>query len=530
MTEEPIRSVPVGVPDDEAERRSRTLRELLQRIRAEPDFPTLKESIQSIQRISRADDTHLRALTGHVMRDAALAGKVLRLINAAFYGQAGAGSIDSIERAISLLGLQTVAMLAASLLLFEQLPLGVDRGQVRELMSRSLLSALISRELCSRETLYEKAYLTALFLDLGPLLLSIHLPEAGAELEEHLEEEIERHGLDATSPQAREWQGRLGRRLLGLTLEELGIEVAREWGWPEDLTSQLRRLYPSRGDRQVPDDDYLRVLCTGAADLAERLHAQDDLSDPDSTAGAAAALQGFEATFGAALQLDAAAMQARTARALSNWRSLGALLLPAERRRSRRRRKAGAAGPAGTVRAANLDPAEEGRLTDALSSALARASRLALSEDPLQAVLQDVADELVRALEVQRVVVCLRDARGALQGKVGAGRSAQAACAAFHVPMGRSADLFSVLCAQGKDTLISDATGRVIAERLPDWFAARVGAATFLVLPLLAGQRVVGMIYADRQEAGSLVLGPRHLHLLEALRNQVVVAIRLRQS
>jgi HD-like signal output (HDOD) protein len=518
-----------GAAEGDPQRRAETLHTLLQRIRAEPDFPTLKESIQSIQRISRSDHTHLRALTDHVMRDTALAGKVLRLINAAFYGQAGAGSIDSIARAIALLGLQTVAMLAASLMLFEQLPLGVDRERVRELMSRALLSALIARELCEREALYEKAYLTALFLDLGPLLLAIHLPEAGAEVDARLEQAIDEEGIDIAGPAAHERLARLSRQLLGLTHEELGIEVAAEWGWPEDLQAQMRRLYPARSDRAVPDEDYLRVLCTGAADLAARLHAVDEAGAHERTAPDGPTLQGFGAAFARPLGLDPQTLQARTHRALSNWRSLGELLVPRDRRRHRAHRGSTPAGAAAGKPAA-LDAEQDRRLSDALSSALARASRLALSEDPLQAVLQDVADELVRALGVQRVVVCLRDARGALLGKVGAGRAAQAACAAFHVPLGRSTDLFSVLCAQGKDTLISDATERVIADRLPDWFAARVGAATFLVLPLLAGPRVAGMIYADRQEPRSIVLGPRHLHLLEALRNQVLVAIRLRTA
>ena len=530
MTPDPGGGARADAAGEPADRRDRTLRELLQRIRAEPDFPTLKESVQSIQRISRADHSHLRSLTDHVMRDTALAGKVLRLINAAFYGQAGAGPIDSIARAIALLGLQTVAMLAASLMLFEQLPLGVDRERVRELMSRSLLAGLLARELCEKETVREKAYLTALFLDLGPLLLAIHLPEAGAEIDAALQQAIDVEGIDIAGPATHERMARLSRKLLGLTHEELGIEVAAEWGWPEDLHAQMRRLYPPRADRPVPDDDYLRVLCTSATDLAARLHADDESAGPGAAMPDAATLQGFGEAFARPLGLDPPSLQARAQRALHNWRSLGELLVPRDRRRRRGRRepRPSGTGPAGAP--TTLDGGQDRRLSDALASALARASRLALSEDPLQAVLQDVADELVRALEVQRVVVCLRDARGALQGKVGAGRAAQAACAAFHVPLGRSTDLFSVLCAQGKDTLISDATERLIAERLPDWFAARVGAATFLVLPLLVGPRVVGMIYADRLEPRSIILGPRHLHLLEALRNQVLVAIRLRSA
>jgi HD-like signal output (HDOD) protein len=526
-------AAPAPRPDEAL--RAQTLQTLLQRIRAEPDFPTLRESMLSVQRIAQSDEAHLRALSESVLKDVALTGKVLRLINAAYFGVAGAGSIDSIERAVSLLGLQAVAMLAASLLMFERLPMGVDTAQVRELMSRALLSALLARELCRDDTPRERAYLTALFLDLGPLLAAIHLPQAEHAIEDRVADMLEQRGAESTEPSgvlAHECRHAAAREVLGLTLEDLAIEVAIDWGWPESVHRPLRRLYHPRADRAVLADDYLRVLCTGAADLSARLHELD--TSPTSTDAAAeleASLQRFHAHLGKPLGLDPQTLPDVADKALASWRSLGDLLAPAGQRGARRaRRRRGSASAAGaTGRAAVLDAAEDRRMTDALAEALARASRLALSEDPLQSVMQDVADQLLRALGVQRVVVCLRDPRGALRGMVGAGRGAQAVCASFHVPMGRSNDLFSVLAAQGRDTLISDSTDTVIARRLPDWYAARVSAATFLVLPLARTGRVVGLIYADRQEARSLVISTRHLSMLEALRNQLVMAIRLRR-
>ena len=523
---------PQAAPAGAATLREHTLQGLLQRIRAEPDFPALKESMLSIQRIAQSDEAHLRVLSESVLKDVALAGKVLRLVNAAYYGIAGAGSIGSIERAVSLLGLQAVAMLAASLLMFERLPMGVDTAHVRELMSRSLLAALVARELCRDPARRERAYLSALFLDLGPLLVAIHLPEADQEIADRTAELLDQRGLDDHGAEAHDARCAAARQHLGLALEDLAVEVARDWGWPESVHQEMRRLYPARKDRPVPDEDYLRVLCTGAADLAAQLHEMDaSPSSHDAEPEVSARLHGFGVALGVPLGLDLPGLPGLADKALASWRSLGELLAPAgrpRRRSTRRRAKPGGLGPAGS-KPPVLDPAEDRRLTDALASALARASRLALSEDPLQQVMQDVADELVRALGVQRVIICLRDARGALRGVVGAGRDAQAACAAFHVPMGRSTDLFSVLCAQGRDTLISDSADEVIARRLPDWYAARVGAATFLVLPLKVSGRVVGMVYGDRQEARSLVVGPRHLSLLEALRNQLVMAVRLRR-
>ena len=86
-----------------------------------------------IQRISRSEDAHVQSLTEHVLKDVSLTGKVLRLINAAYYGVAGAGTITSIPRAVSLLGFRTVGTVASSLMLFECMPQGVDK-QVRVLV------------------------------------------------------------------------------------------------------------------------------------------------------------------------------------------------------------------------------------------------------------------------------------------------------------------------------------------------------------------------------------------------------------
>jgi hypothetical protein len=159
---------------------------------------------------------------------------------------------------------------------------------------------------------------------------------------------------------------------------------------------------------------------------------------------------------------------------------------------------------------------------------------VARSDSPLALDRAEALEDLREALSLQRAVLCLRTPEGRLRGRFGSGLGTDAQSRelpdSFVVPLGHARNLFSVLCLHARDTLISDATEGLIAERLPDCFAARVGAATFLVLPLLVGPRVVGMICADRLESRSIILGPQNLHLLEDLRNQVLVAIRLRSA
>jgi len=165
----------------------------------------------------------------------------------------------------------------------------------------------------------------------------------------------------------------------------------------------------------------------------------------------------------------------------------------------------------------------------ALSVALEAISQRAMSDAPLGEVLQFVMAQLQQSLQLQRVVVCLRDsASGELRGRLGSGDRAMQLAPMFRVPMRPPGDLFGLLCTKGADTLISDASDALIARSLPGWFHQQVKAPTFLLLPLTLGQQPLGLIYGDRAHANSLQVGDAELTLLKAMRNQLVMAMRLR--
>ncbi|MGA1318956.1 MAG: HDOD domain-containing protein, partial [Rubrivivax sp.] len=316
------------VDDEAAEavaaKRSATLNRLAHRIKSQPDFPALLDSINSIQRISRSEDAHVQSLTEHVLKDVALTGKVLRLINAAYYGVAGAGTITSIPRAVSLLGFRTVGTVASSLMLFEGMPQGVDRQLVREAMSRALLAGLLAREMCHNPRRVEDVYLAAVFMELGQLLVSIHLPDDFARIDREIEQTLRQPGRPSDGPEAHAMRQRISRDVLGLSFEELGCEIARQWGWPESLSQSLKRQYPTATDRRATADEYLRVLCTAATDLSSQMHRQGALRLHGEGADIRfEVLRGFSARMAVPLGLDAKRIAEITEHALTSWRSLG---------------------------------------------------------------------------------------------------------------------------------------------------------------------------------------------------------------
>jgi len=147
----------------------------------------------------------------------------------------------------------------------------------------------------------------------------------------------------------------------------------------------------------------------------------------------------------------------------------------------------------------------------------------------LNEVLRMVLETMYRALGFRRIVFCLRDPKTeTLTGRFGLGEGAAPVSKVFKVPLKPSGtpDLFSAVCAKGVDTLIADATSANIAARLPAWYRESVNAPSFLLLPMAMKHAPFALIYADKAEPGSLVLGEKELSLLRTLRNQAVMAFR----
>ncbi len=539
----------------EAAEREAQLARLMQRMQKTADFPALKDSIRGIQKISRSDTAHLRALSDEVLGDVGLTNKLLRLINTAFYSSVGGGGITSIKRAIALMGFQSIGMLAASLALFEKLPKGPDGERVRAEFRRALLAGMLASEMCPGFKHQELAYLSALFQNLGTMLGWMHFKDEATEIEAKLvelraaaaAEEAEAGAtaaaLDAHPDPHHGTVQQTAREVLGIGYEDLGVEVARQWGWPEDLQLALRRLHPRDPEQPASSDERLRVACTAANLLAGRL---ENLHDPEQIE---ACLADFLPAWAVPLGIDDEMLAGMVERARSEWIEMATLLgLPLPQGQPGKGGKTAPAKPAstagngpelikprtaatgaGAARPAPPKVAVPAAVGQALGRALEAVSELAMSDAPLGAVLQALMTQIQQALQLQRIVVCLREpASGDLVGRIGLGDRASTLAPQFRIALTPPSCLFGLLCAKNADTLISDAADPVIAQRLPAWYARQVQAPTFLLLPLKLGDKPLGLIYGDRNRAHTLQVGDAELTQLKAMRNQLIMAMRMR--
>ncbi|MBI5333433.1 MAG: HDOD domain-containing protein [Burkholderiales bacterium] len=546
-----------------------TLAFLLRRMRHTSDFPALSESIASIQSLSNAEHDRLDRLAEAILKDVALTHKLLRVVNAAGLRRTGE-PISTVSRAIALIGYARVRDLATSLLLVEHLQDKQHAQQLKEEFVRAVLAGTLADELCQVAGRSEEAYLAALMRNLGRLLAEFYLPQEAAQVRERCRPDGARaaagEGIDPGAAAAGTGQApgvasggataaapvseaRASEDVLGLSYDALGAGVGRHWGLADSLLQLIAPpLGPLPGRSLDGDPQRLRWLASAANEAADALF----FHPPDVAADKLRLIaMRYDRALGAGPQdwLDAAVRARQRLAELS--RGLELKLTPgsmAERLLDAYYVDAPQAGrdpgPPAVSELGALDaPRAEPPAEDAaaiLTAGIQDITATLVEPFALASVLRMVLETLLRALGARRVVFCLRDARAPrLVGRFGLGERAQELAPRFDVallppgpPAGAAVpDLFSAIALKGVDTLIEDASAPGIAARLPPWFRQELAAPTFLLLPLAlkqpAGDKVIGLIYADQDRPGGLQLDERELALVRTLRNQAVMAFRM---
>ncbi len=154
---------------------------LLKRIGRNKVLPSFSKYIIEINRKLSSDSKHLSAsgLANVILKDYALATKLLKLVNSAYYSLFR-GKITTITRAVVLLGFEKVSMAAASLLLFEHLRSKSSVPELKEGAVMAFWSGLIAKDVAKITGLKEgeEAFICAMLYNLGKQIVIV-LPAEG---------------------------------------------------------------------------------------------------------------------------------------------------------------------------------------------------------------------------------------------------------------------------------------------------------------------------------------------------------------
>jgi HD-like signal output (HDOD) protein len=538
--------------EPDGETRESALDILLRRMQTESDFPALSEAIGDINRIASSEREGVNELSNTILRDFALTNKLLKLVNVAFYNRVGGGSISTISRAVVVLGFDTVRSIALSLILFDNLENKVHAQLLKEEFVKVLYAGMLAREMAGKAQVHdvEEAFIGAMLHNLGRLLAMFYFPEETAAIRQRVEQE----GVS---------DARASVDVLGLSFESLGMGVARNWGFPDQLVQSMKVLPGGKIRKSTSNIEQLRTLAAFSNELCDII-----LTTPDADRDKA--LAKLTARFGDSLPVTEKQLygvmehsmqdiaqfalvvrvnltQSAFAQQASKWAGLAKVPSAAPEPEAGSDTPAGEAPDAGAeldgsvlhehVRILETDPDEVAgtpqpltseRTQSILSSGLQDISNSLIDDAvSINDILRMILEAMYTGMGFAHVVLCIKDGRrNTMCGKFGFGSDVQNLIKAFDFSMAETPDVFLVALQNNADILITDIDDPKIATRIPAWYRKNVSARTFVLFPIIVKGKPIGLIYADRPGPGDITIPEKELSLLKSLRNQAVLAIR----
>ncbi len=509
---------------------------LLRRMRLRSDFPAMSDAVARIQRLTHSDTESLNSLSNEILKDVALTHKLLRLVNTAHYRHAGGGGISTVSRAAALIGFAGIRNLALSLILLERMENRAHAQQLREEFLRSQMAGALGRELSPSAREAEESFLAAMFQNLGRLLTEFYFPEEAQQVRRLMSSE---RNVERARPPISEAAASV--QVLGLSYEQLGLGVAKQWGLPDALQSSMRR---PTGE---PPIRVLGIPVERQRWLARAANEMTDVILQSEPSEAHARLKAMAQRYSRALDVPVEAFEAAADQARQRLAEVAQAMDIHVAKHSRAQRLLAPLQPSTddslsphelqathvaepTISLTQASPTPE-QAVQTLAAGIQDITDVMVENFKLNEIMRMILETIYRGLGFRRVVFCLRDPKTeTLTGRFGLGEGVEALVPLFRVPLRQAAgtqiDLFAAVCQKGVDTLIADASEAKIAERLPTWFLGAPKAPSFLILPMLLKGTPFAMIYADKARAGSIDLGEKELSLLRTLRNQAVMAFR----
>ena len=458
------------------------------------DLPTLPEVVLSIRRVAADDHTSAADLANVILQDAALSGKVLKLVNASFYRQT-AGRISTVTRAIVILGFTAVQDLAMGLKVQEMLGRVGNRARLKAFWTLSLGSALCTRQLALKAGYPspEEAFVAALLQDVGQIMLEHCFPEEYAKV---LEKSGEARRLAAE------------QEFLKVDHAQVGEALARLWNLPGRLETVLadhHRQTAAAGKRH--SEPLVDLVFVGHLMALQALDPSGKESDRTHLMSAAQQLLG----------LDKGDVQSVLSPLIEHLEEVASRLEisisvphgdPAHKGPGPKRRKTTEAGGPHAHGDRELEMLHE------ISGAIVHGMGL----EPL---LQLVLECTFTATRMDRVLIFLAEG-DQLVGRLGFGLPAAVDVKSLVLPASQG-QLAAVL-SSGRVAHLAAADA---AKLLPETLLRALGTVDMALAPLVLGGELKGLLYADNA-ISHRAIPEDAVRILGGFANQAVIALGLR--
>lgn len=507
------------VTQDPGQEEVTTARELLADLTKVRDFPALSQVISKVNHIASSENSRTDELTESILKDVSLTNKLLRVVNSVHYKQLGSGPVNTVSRAIVILGYDTVRDAALSLMLFDHLANHAQAAELKGEAVESFYCGVLGRAMAARAGLRdgEEVLICSLFRNLGRMMCRLHFFEKSKEVEDLIVEQSLPEEVAS-------------RRVFGISYDDFGQALGRHWHLPANLLQGMAPLPASSARTVGAEVPKLQVM----ANLAHDLYVASRDTEPEAAKEAYSQLL---KRYGQAVHLQTddleelvyqagAVMEKEAVTLQVDIRSSPLLSRLLSRKETAESGSAAAEADPAVIEAATEAAEESHDPTSILITGMQDLTNLLLEEARPADVLHVAAELLYRARCFDNILICTIAANGKeLVGRIGLGPNAERNKTGFRIPLAFTPDVFHVAVSKNADLLIADTQADSIRARIPAWYAEKIGARSFLLLPITLNGRTVAVLYADKRDS-SLQLTPQTLGLIKALRNQITLALR----
>ena len=519
-----------------ADRGESALDRLLKRIGRTEEFPTISKYVMEInQKLAvNPDDSNATDLANVILKDHALTSKLLKMVNSAFYGLA-AGKVSTITRAVVVLGYENVRLATLSLGLFEHFKSKSSAKHLKEVVVGAFWSGMMARELASMDGTVnpEEAFVCAMMTHLGKMAMIHYLPE-------------EYRNICICMADRGIGEARAIRSACGVSYEQLGMALARQWNLPPQICNAIQPLSREELQDKKNPPERLRVLSGFVKALCDTIHGGGQAADKNRIKGILEHYQPHVTISGKQLKTlikDSLENVHQHAHALSLNTSQSTFIEQLSAIYTLRKRPS----PAEAVPAMPDRPNDSFHLTDDhLLKARARIPGTRNPKDIIMEGIQELSQIMMadydvdtialmsleifyRALDFQRALMFIQDsATRRMSVRFGYGHNCQQLIGSTGFQLGSSTDVFNLSIQVGKDLIVADSYDEKMTHIVPPWYRNKIDAPAFVFLPVVFQKVCIGALYADRDTEGLPISDAEHSYL-SMLRNQLVLSIKYRQ-
>ena len=502
---------------------------LLRRMQRKQDFPAISTNITQITRRSSHDtNSSASELANIILKDYALTTKLLRLVNASFYGQFG-GEITTISRAVIILGFEQVRAAALSIILFEHLQNNHQAAELKGAACGALMSGIISREQAELmgdidSDSVETAFVAAMFHKLGKQLAIYYFPEEYGEIKGL----ISNKGMD---------EAQAAMAVLGVSYNDLGMAIAREWQLPDVIVNSMKRLPEGQVAEAKNLDTRISHLACFSNELCELgMNGREDNEE---------ALAALTDRYGKSIGIKKEDIESLVKSSKKEMKEFSKALnidisdieifpgsdstitnVPGT---SAAGNSAGMPGSHGAHAAGSPAGAPSVGDKDALVKGIAEITEVMLGDFKLNDVLAMILENIYTGMGFTRVLFCIYDRRNnQVMGRFGLGKQIDEIAGKFRGRIESGDDIVSMAVTKNQDFIVLECNSEEYKDRIPVWLREITAPHTVVLYPIFLKERCIGIIYADTDDA-STNISMDALGFFKTLRNQASMAIQQSQ-